>query len=341
MTPASDQPDRSTPPTDAGGLLARIIGDGESPGWWGIPIGRIAGCELRVHLVTPVFVLAVLGYAVWNGLGVPFVATGLAALVVVVLLHEAARGHALERWCGLRPAGVTVWPLGGVWRFADEGASATAEAKGGVAGLAMLVGIALVAGAAVVLWTHDAGKLLFNPVRPGLVIAEFEAASTAAALGRIAVWQVYAAALYVLAAHLLPMLPLDGGLVLRSVAHGGAERGLAARVGLVTAVVLVAGGLLTGLVLVAALGLCGGAVCWSEWQSGRFVLDPAGVDRWRAACGAGSPGDETTGAGPPIPPEERERVERILAKISSRGMASLTRAERRQLQRATEKLRDP
>jgi hypothetical protein len=80
-------------------------------------------------------------------------------------------------------------------------------------------------------------------------------------------------------------------------------------------------------------------VCWSERQRGRFILDPAGVDRWRAVLDAGFDPRETPTPGPPIPPDEREQIERILAKISDRGMASLTRGERRLLQRATDKLR--
>ena len=338
MTPARADPEFPTAPRRRGSLLERIVGDGESPAWWGVPIGGIGGCGLRVHLVTPVFGLAVLAYGVWNGVGVPFLATGLAALLVAVLLHEAARGHALVRWSGLRPVDITFWPLGGVWRFEGDESTSRAEARAAATGLAMLVGVALVAGAATAWATGDVGVLLFHPMRPGQVLGGLESTSTPRTIGLVALWQTYAAAVYVLAANLLPMLPLDGGELLGAAMVRGEGRG-AARVGLVTGAVLLLGGLLTGLPIIAALGCCGGVVCWFERESRRFVLDPAGVDRWRAALDAGA-GPPETGAGPPpIPPDEREQVERILAKISDRGMASLTRSERRRLQRATEQLR--
>lgn len=321
-------------------LLGRVLGDGESPAWWGVPIGRLAGCEIRVHLVALVFVLAVLVYSIWNGAGLPFVATGLASLAVVVVLHEAARGHALVRWAKLRPTDITLWPLGGVWRFAEEEPPARAEAVGAGAGLAMSAGVAVAAGVGVVMLAGDAGRLLFNPIRPGLVLGEFEASSTAGLVGLIGVWQLYAIACGMCVVNLLPMLPLDGGVVLRFVIQDRDAFGsLTARVGLVTAAVLLVGGLLTGLPLVAAVGLCGGVVCWYTWQAERFVLDPAGVDRWRVALAAESEADETAEAEPPIPPGEREQIEAILAKISASGMGSLTRSERRQLQRATDRLR--
>jgi len=338
VTPTHDDPEFSDTPRGRGSLLDRIVGDGESPAWWGVPVGRLAGCEVRVHLVTPVFALAVLAYAVWNGMAVTFLATGLAALCLVVLLHEATRGHVLVRWCGLRPIDITLWPLGGVWRFETEGATDRAEAKGAAGGLAMLVGIGLLAGVSAAWATGDARTLVFDPLRPGLVLGELASTSTLTTIGLVALWQVYAAALYVLAVNLLPMLPLDGGVLLRAATARGEGRA-AAGAGLVTGAVLLLGGLLSGLPIVAAIGFCGGVVCWSERQHARFILDPAGVDRWRAALDAGADPRETPTPGPPIPPDEREQIERILAKISDRGMASLTRSERRLLQRATDKLR--
>lgn len=321
-------------------LLGRVLGDGEPPAWWGVPIGRLAGCEIRIHLVLLVFVLGVLVYSIWNGLGLPFVATGLASLAAVVLLREAARGHALVRWARLRPIDITLWPMGGVWRFEEEAPPAKAEAMGAALALAMTAGLAVAAAVLVVLTTGDAGLLVFNPIRPGLALAELEASSTPTLIALIAIWQLYAAALYVLAANLLPMLPLDGGLLLRFVTRNRHDSdSITSRVGLITAAVLLLGGLLTGLPLVAALGCCGGVVCWHARQAERFVLDPAGVDRWRQVLAADDGPDEKGEATPPIPPDERERIELILAKISEQGMASLTRTERRELQRATEKLR--
>lgn len=328
---------------DAGSLLTRILGEGESPVWWALPLFSIAGCRIRVHVVSVVFALAVLVYAVWNGLGLVYVATGLLALCVVTVLHEAARGHALVRWCKHRPSEVILWPLGGLWRLdtaEERGAARTAraEAVGAGTGLLMLVGIAVGAGGVFALVMGETSSLVFEPLRPGVAMGEIQGHSTSATLARVALWQVYAAAVYVLGFNLLPMPPLDEGVLVRAVFDADGSRALAPRVGLLTAVALLAGGLLTGLPLIAAIGLCGGVYCWYAWQQARFAVDPAGVDRWRSLL-ADDDSAETADEAAPIPAQDREDVERILAKISAKGMSSLTRAERRTLREATDRLR--
>lgn len=324
-------------------LLSRILGEGESPVWWSLPLFSIGGCRVRLHLVAAVFVPVLLVFAVWNGLGPIYVATGLVALGVVVALHEAARGHALVRWCGRRPLDITLWPLGAVWRFEDGAAlpdprAARAEGLGAAVGLGMLV--ATGAGAAgVFAAVMGSGTLLvFDPLRPGAALAAISRSSTLATVGLVLLWQVYAAVVYTLAFNLLPMLPLDEGVLVGAVFDRDGSRALAPRVGLLVAVGLLVGGLLTGLLLVAGIGLCGGVYCWHIWQQQRFVVDPAGVDRWRAVLDA--PADETGSDEPPIPAADREEVERILAKISASGIRSLNRAEHRALRDATARLRD-
>ena len=324
-------------------FLSRIFGEGESPVWWAVPVLKLGNCLVRVHVVSVVFVLAVLVYAVWNGLGPTYVATGLVALGVAVGMHEAARGHALVRWCGRRPADMTLWPLGAVWRFDDSvehpnDGPARSEGIGAAAGLGMLVAVAAAAGLALSLVTGSKSGLVFDPLRPGLTIGEIRGSSTPATLGLVTLWQTYAAAVYVLALNLLPMLPLDEGVLVRAVFDRGGTRSLAPRVGLLTAVALLAGGLLTGLPIVASVGLCGGVYCWHVWQQERFAVDPAGVDRWRAMLE--TPTDERHIDGDPIHAQDREDVERILAKISASGIASLSRGERRVLREATDRLRD-
>jgi len=313
------------------GLFARVLGDGESPAWWGVPVGSIGGCRVRVHLVTPVYVLATIAHAIWNDLGIPFVLMGLGALTLVVALHEAVRGHALVRWGRLHPIDVTLWPLGAVWRFHDE-ETARAEGLGALMGLVVVGGLCAILGGLVFALAPDGARLLLDFFRPGLALG-----GLTLAIG--ALWQAYAMTVYVLLANLLPMLPLDGALLLRWAlpARGGLDR--LAAVGVVTAASLVVCGMVTGLTPVALLGMCGAVVCWFEWQSSRFRVDPAGVDRWREALREPEEPRETHGSAGPITAEDREHVERVLAKISAEGIASLTRAERRLLHEATERLR--
>ncbi|MDQ7012602.1 MAG: hypothetical protein Q9O74_01745 [Planctomycetota bacterium] len=328
---------------ERGSLLTRILGEGESPVWWSLPLFVVGGCRVRLHVVAVVFVLAVLAYAIWNGLGPIYVATGLVALGGVVVLHEAARGHALVRWCGLRPTDVTLWPLGAVWRFEAGNESAgrsagRAEGLGAAVGLGMLAAVGAAAAGAVVLVMGPDAQLVFDPLRPGVALGEISGSSTPATIGLVLLWQVYAAAVYVLAFNLLPMLPLDEGVLVGAVFDRDGSRALAPRVGLLVAMGLLGVGLLTGLLLVAGIGVCGGAYCWHVWQQRRFAVDPAGVDRWRGLLDA--PADETGSGEPPISAADREDVERILAKISASGIGSLSRGERRTLREATARLRD-
>lgn len=318
-------------------LIARVFGDGEPPAWWGLPVGRLGGCEIRVHLVTFVFVLSLLVYAVWTGPGLWFVGPGLVALALVVGLHEAARGHALVRWRRLRPVDLTIWPLGAVWRLHDENTARHERAAAG-AGLAMLVVLAVLFGLGVWAFAGGGAALTFNPARPsGVFGPQFGGRSTARALVAVFVWQCYAVSLYALAANLIPMLPLDGAILLRGRGYGGVDR--VALLGLAVAVVLVVGGLVIGQALVALLGVCGGVVCWSEWQSSRFAIDPAGADRWRAALDEADHSAEAPTPEHPMIDPEREHLERVLAKISEEGMHSLTRSEQKVLREATERLR--
>ncbi|QKK08745.1 MAG: hypothetical protein HND58_11640 [Planctomycetota bacterium] len=203
--------------------------------WWAVPLVALGGCRVRVHVVSVVFALALLAYAVWNGLGPTYVATGLVALAAVVGLHEAARGHALVRWFGGRPLDVTLWPLGGVWRFDDgsDSGGARSEGVGAAVGLGMLVAVAAAAGTSFALITGSSDALVFEPLRPGVVMGSIRGSSTPATVGLVTLWQVYAAAVYVLAFNLLPMLPLDEGVLVRAVFDRGGSRALAPPPGLV------------------------------------------------------------------------------------------------------------
>lgn len=314
--------------------LSRVLGEGESPVWWALPAGALRGVRIRVHVVAPVVAMAVLAHALWSGLGVGYVLAAIGAVAVVVVVREEARRRALRRWQGRRPAEVTLWPLGGLWKHADDLPDDRGEGLPASAAMGSTLALAAVGVAAFVLSGGEVAQLAFDPFRPRLALGEIEAHSTPLAAWLVWWWTLYAAAVSIWALNLLPMPPLDGGRILGS---WGMAPERVARVGLLVALVLVVAGLLTGLPLIAAVGLCGGVYSWERWQSARFAVDPAGVDRWRAALASQDAGDSDA---PAISDEERDEVERILAKISAGGMASLSRAERRNLHRATERLRD-
>lgn len=321
-----------------GGPLSRIIGEGESPAWWGVPVASVGGCQIRVHLVTPVYALAAVAHALWNDLGLPFVLLGLVALALVVVVHEAARGHALVRWSKLHPVDVTIWPLGGVWRFHEED-TAPAGGRAALVGLAAVAGCMMIFGGLVVGFAPSGARLLLEFLWPALALGSLQGGGTFQTLALIGAWQAYAMSVYVLLANLLPMLPLDAALVLRARRPARGRHDAVAAWGLGIGAALVVAGMVTGLTAMALLGMCGAVVCWFEWQSSRFAVDPAGVDRWRAALGDPDERHERSGPANPISAEDREQVERVLAKISAEGINSLTRSERRLLHEATERLR--
>jgi hypothetical protein len=323
---------------DEDGLLTRIIGEGESPAWWGFPVANIGGCEVRIHLVTPVYILAAVAHAIWNDLGLPFVLLGLAALALVVSLHEAVRAHALVRWSKLHPIDLTLWPAGAIWRFHDE-ETARAEGRAALVALAAVAGCAALFAGLVVGFAPHGPQLLREFPWPSLALGSLQGGSTLHTLALVAAWQAYAMSVYLLLANAVPMLPLDCALALR--ARGAPRRGPdpVAAWGLGVGALLVVVGMVTGYTPVALLGVCGAVVSWFAWQSSRFAVDPAGVDRWRAALREPEHASETAEGEHRITPDDREQVERVLAKISAEGINSLTRSERRLLHEATERLR--
>lgn len=337
MRPIPAHPDDARRPSSAS-----LLGQGESPLWWGIPLGSIRGVRIRVHLVLPTFVLARLAYALWMGEGIAYVTSALFGLLLAVAVHEAARATVIARSRRLRGAEACLWPAGAIWRTEGE-ADPRLEGRGASAALKGILALALAAALAFWWATGRPELLLFNPLNPSLTVGEVVGGSTPTTLLLMTLWQVYAVSLYLVAANLLPAMPLDGGLVLRaSLSRDRSPRAAtetAARVGMAAAFLLFIGAMVLQATTAAALAACCATVCWLERQSALFAMDPATLDRWRVPADESPSGGETTGPTGPITPEERERMERVLEKISRSGVASLTRSERRTLAEATAKLR--
>ena len=126
---------------------------------------------------------------------------------------------------------------------------------------------------------------------------------------------------------------------------------IAVQTGLVVAVVLFVFGIVGDNSRLTAVAIFGGLTCWFERRRLRMVegTDPAlaGYDFDRGY--GGFPADDDTGKNDRRERKrERERqkaeqeqaeLDRILAKIARSGMASLNKAEKRWLQRATEQRR--
>jgi Zn-dependent protease len=167
---------------------------------WSIPIGRIAGIDVKVHL-TFVLLLAWVGwdyYSLRQRLDDVFAGLILITAVFgIVVLHEL--GHALAaRRYGIATRDITLLPIGGVARLERMPEDPRQELVVALAGPAVNVALAIVlvaflAPAAVLSTTLDfhlvGGNLLANLLMINVVLAVF---------------------------NLIPAFPMDGGRVLRA-----------------------------------------------------------------------------------------------------------------------------
>jgi len=79
---------------------------------WSIPLGRIGGVSVRLHLALTVFVLGeLLQAALTPGFPVASRAAWLALLLLVLVVHEVGHGLAARR-IGVEREDVLLWPLG-------------------------------------------------------------------------------------------------------------------------------------------------------------------------------------------------------------------------------------
>ena len=323
------------------GALGRVLGDGENPLRWGVPLGRVRGVRVRLHWVFVLYALAQVIFTLpRHQAGVVFVVPFLVALLVVVLLHEA--GHCVAcRRAGGQADEIVLWPLGGLaacrtphgWRQEMWTALAGPMVN---AGLAILLGgvLAGLTGS----WSSAAPYLL-DPARS---IPALEAAYGSLPWWLIALWSLHLANLVVLGFNLLPAPPLDAARVLQAVVwrRAGYHRSLwvSAHAGLVTSGLLVAAGLVLadGKVLLV-VGAFTAVVAWMERLRVQFLagadptLDPP-------AARPGPPAEPPSAHAPET--DDQDEVDRILEKISRAGMAGLTARERRVLKRATERIRE-
>lgn len=323
-------------------VLRRVFGDGENPLSWGFPLYAWRGIRVRIHVLFVVFLVAELIRAlVPSGAGLVFVAPVLLALFVLVLLHEYGHCFACRR-VGGEADEILLWPLGGLasclpphrWR-----AHLWTTAGGPLVNAALLLPLGLAA------WgvTGEIGCAVFNPFDPYMSAALIGGSTDLGKVARVFVWALHYANLVILAFNVLvPMYPMDGGRLLRAalwarMGYRDATRA-AAIVGMAAAGVLAVFAISFSETMLLAIGLLGGIVCYWELRTlkfeegtdpGVFVVEPeipeepggAEIRRMRREA------------------EEKAEIDRILAKISATGMESLTRGEKRTLEKASAKRR--
>lgn len=325
--------------TGWGSLIVGGFAGGESPLVWGVRVARLRRTDVRVHLVTLVWMAAVLLSSLpRDAIGVGYASIGLAVWIAVV----AARGLA----CGVcRRGGVAlVWPIGAVWEDSGVGDGWPCDVVG-------LCATSLVAfGAAGVMWgmgwlgSFGPGvPAVLNPLVPGASLADLAVRGGGGA-GAVAVWWAYAIGMVLTAAHCVPARPTDGArLMERWLGRSG--DGVAARratnaAGLVGAALVVVGGVVLGSTPAIGLGLLMGVVTW--WDL-RLISMPQELAMGLAGSRPDTVAEATDGVseldGGVSSPDQGE-LDRVLEKIAEGGMASLSRRELRFLKAETARRRD-
>lgn len=332
----------------------------DSPLAWSMPFGRIAGIEIRLHLLLPLFfaielLRASLGH---SGLGPLDASLLLAGLLLSVLLHEL--GHCLVcRRLGGTADEVLLWPLGGLAGCRpphDWSSHFWTAAAGPVVNLALLL---FTAGALAATGAPWLGTAVPHPLHPAIGL---DAVGGSFFLRFLFLLGWINSILLLL--NLVPMLPLDGGQMLHALVWRGRGAAMATaaavRVGYASAVALGATGLVLDRLLLVGLAVVGGVWCW---QASRQLWDrpvaPSDEDAMPAGAfggGWGEPGEPTPSASRAATraarraearrerrredaERERQEVDRILDKIGRGGLRSLTLLERWRLRRATRRQR--
>ncbi len=322
----------------------------DDPLSWAFPLYRAWGIRVRVHVVFVIFIVAELIYAMLSPqtMGVGFMALAMSALFVIVLLHEY--GHCLAcRMVGGEADEILMWPLGGLASCmppATPRAHLITTLGGPAVNLVLVVPTSLL----VLLAGGGLSELVFNPFLPGATIAQMSASSNQALWVLIAAWWVYYLNIVLLLFNvLLPMFPLDGGRLLQALLWMRTDRERSLRVsttvGLVCAVFLLVVAMVTSQTMLMGIAIFAGLVCWIERRRLEAIDELGGpaIDLSAAFEHPDRPGVDEPDARSERARLRQERVQReldrILAKIASSGMDSLTARERRVLRRETARRR--
>lgn len=341
-----------------GDRLRRFFAHNDNPLAWSVPVGRIVGISIRLHILYILWMAVEVGVAAAKGgpsfalrLGV------VGCLLLLVLLHEF--GHCLAcRRVGGTADEILLWPLGGLascrpphnWR---------ASLITTLGGPGVNVALFPVLGGALYLATGSWTTLFFNPFQPD---AAFSEAFTVAQYPGAMLWSAYFANAVLLGFNtLLPMFPLDGGRILQEVLWRRmgyrASMGVATTVGLFVAIGVGLAALMTQAMTVFAICIFAGLVCVQErarlkWMDAA-ATDPDAESPWAASLREQDEhADRDRGreralakqerAAARAAQEARERdaeLDRLLDKIKHQGMASLTPSEKKWLEHDTSRRR--
>ncbi len=319
----------------------------ENPLAWSLRIGRIAAIDIRLHIL---FILYIASELIGSPAFLDDVKR-LGILFGIVLLHEfghcfAARavgGHANE---------ILLWPLGGL-AMVRAPQTPSAQFITTACGPLVNVLICLITAPILVAAGHSLHAVPWNPFHLGT--------SSLYVTSQLHWWVLYTFFLsYVmLLFNLLPMYPLDGGRMLQAILWPrtglGRAMQIATTAGMVGAVALGMLGIGTRNLSIIGIAVFGYITCLNERRmlaaglitdERTFGYDLTGgyteprrrgwLARWRDKQKARRLADEREQER-----QETEEVDRILLKVHQHGIQSLTRAEKKTLENATNRRRGP
>lgn len=166
---------------------------------WSIPLGRVFGSEIRIHL-TFLILLAWIGIAAYAAGGPGAAIDGMAFMVAVfacVTLHELGHAVAARRY-GIETPDITLLPIGGLARLARMPEKPSEEIVIAIAGPLVNVAIVIL-------------LLLIGARLDPMLVASVEQPQASFA-DRLAAVNVF-----LVVFNLIPAFPMDGGRVLRAV----------------------------------------------------------------------------------------------------------------------------
>ena len=331
----------------------------DNPMSWAIPLFRVGGINVRVHVLFLVFIVVMMLRAYFpdkldQHSVVPSMMTkAMVCLFIIVLAHEF--GHCLA--CRLvrgRADEILMWPLGGLayCQPPNRWASHLITAIGGpLVNVVICVLCTAMLGLLTNVWWGVASP---NPLdlHTGLFAPE-----TNKSWAHSTLFITNALSMLLLLFNLLPTFPLDGGRIVQAAlwAKLGYNRSMRVAVvtGYVGAILLGIYGAAMSLWMLVGIALFGAITCYLTQRQLQFTNEMMGFedDEFAMSLSYGQgEGDADEPRKPAMPSrqmkaaarqaqreqEEAAEVDRILKKIAESGMNSLTRAEKKLLQQATE-----
>lgn len=360
-----------TPGAGGGGGFGRAVrrafGGSNDFFSWSLPLFTFRGIRVRIHLLFVIFIVIELIRAMEHGaVGVTYRAIAMAGLFILVLVHEF--GHCFAcRWVGGEADDILMWPLGGLAMcnpphhpraalITTLGGPATHLVMGPV-----LAGLLLLAGA-------PTDALFFRPLDPYASIGALGATSNLALYTQVGLFLMYVMNAYLFLFNmLLPMFPMDAGRVVQEVLwfRLGYRRSMriAVNLGFYLAIIIGFVALTRGVPMLFSIAFFAGFTCWQERQRlnlmepdfhhgydfsrGHAGMPGGGAGRSGGRSGGGGGATVKVKTGPTKSDLKRKQeeaetlaeVDRILEKIRTEGMGSLTKKEKDVLKGETERKR--